>query len=359
MNRLRLALLASIIPWTLCLACSAAAQVKAEVPPVIQGAKSAAVEHIKIHGESLVGNLEGNAEDRDAIVYLPPSYNTDTRRRYPVVYALHGYSIGAQQWSGELHVPQTIEGAFAQGAKEMIVVLPDSKTVHNGSHYSSSVTTGDFERYVSHDVVAYMDAHYRTIPNRMSRGLVGHSMGGYGASRIGMKHPEVFGSLYIMSPCCMSARAAGKPDPELEKALSEAKTPEDRARLPFMIRAQLASAAAWSPNPKNPPLYLDMPTKDGVLQPDVVAKWSANAPLAFVDQYIANLRQYKAIAMDVGDQDSLRVDAQKLHEVLDTYGIQNTFEIYSGTHTSAVAVRFQNYVMPFFSKNLCATESCK
>jgi enterochelin esterase-like enzyme len=67
----------------------------------------------------------------------------------------------------------------------MIVVLPDSKTVHNGSMYSSSVTTGDFERFIARDVVAYTDARYRTIPERASRGLVGHSMGGYGATRIG------------------------------------------------------------------------------------------------------------------------------------------------------------------------------
>ena len=65
-----------------------------------------------------------------------------------MVYALHGYSIGAEQWTHEIHVPQTIEGAFAKGAKEMIVVLPDSKTVHNGSMYSSSVTTGDFEKFI-------------------------------------------------------------------------------------------------------------------------------------------------------------------------------------------------------------------
>jgi S-formylglutathione hydrolase FrmB len=58
-------------------------------------------------------------------------------------------------------------------------------------------------------VVAYIDAHYRTIPKRTSRGLAGHSMCGYGASRIGMKHSDVFGSLYIMSPCCMSARGSG------------------------------------------------------------------------------------------------------------------------------------------------------
>jgi enterochelin esterase-like enzyme len=161
-----------------------------------------------------------------------------------VVYALHGYSIGAEQWSGEIHVPQTIEGAFAQGAQDMIVVLPDSKTVHNGSMYSSSATTGDFERFIAHDVVAYIDVHYRTVANRTSRGLVGHFMGGYGASRIGMKHPEVFGTLYIMSPCCMSARGAEPTNPANEKALEAVKTPADSAALPFGLRAQLASAAA-------------------------------------------------------------------------------------------------------------------
>jgi enterochelin esterase-like enzyme len=317
------------------------------------------VEHIKVHGESLEGNLEGDAVDRDVFVFLPPSYNRDKHRHYPVVYALHGYSIGAEQWSHEIHVPQTIEGAFAQGAKEMIVVLPDSKTLHNGSMYSSSVTTGDFEKFISRDVVAYIDSHYRTIPHRLSRGLVGHSMGGYGATRIGMKHADVFGSVYIMSPCCLAPRPARTLNPELEKSLEAAKNAEDSAKLPFFARAQLASAAAWSPDPKNPPLYLDLPVKDGVVQDDVLAKWTANAPLAFIDQYIDNLRQYRAISIDVGDQDGLRNDTTKLHEVLDKYGIANGFEIYHGTHTSAVADRFQNHVMPFFSKNLCFRADCR
>lgn len=316
------------------------------------GAKPVTVEHIKVHGVSLEGNLEGDAVDRDVIVFLPPSYAKDKHRRYPVVYALHGYSIGAEQWTHEIHVPQTIEGAFAQGAKEFIVVLPDSKTMHNGSMYSSSVTTGDFERFISHDVVAYIDAHYRTIPKRESRGLVGHSMGGYGATRIGMKHSDVFGSLYIMSPCCMSARPAGPPNAELEKQLESVKTEEDSAKLPFFARAQLATAAAWSPDPKNPPLYFDLPMKNGEPQPEVLATGAANAPLDFIDQYIDNLRQYRAISIDVGDQDGLRTDTAKLHDVLDKYGIPNSFELYSGTHTSAVADRFQNHVMPFFSKNL-------
>jgi S-formylglutathione hydrolase FrmB len=342
---------------TVALAPQLAAQLQTDVPAVIPSAKPVTVEHIKVHGTSIEGNLEGDAVDRDVLVFLPPSYAQKKSRRFAVLYALHGYSIGAEQWSHEIHVPQTIEGAFAQGANEMIVVLPDSKTLHNGSMYSSSVTTGNFEQFVAHDLVVYIDAHYRTIPNRLSRGLVGHSMGGYGATRIGMKHSDVFGSLYIMSPCCLSARPAG--NPEVEKALEAVKTPEDSATLSFFPRAQLASAAAWSPNPKNPPLYLDLPTKDGQPQPDVIAKWAANAPLAFIDQYIGNLRSYRGIAIDVGDQDGLRVDTAKLHDVLDKYGIANKFEIYPGTHTSKVADRFQNHVMPFFSQNLCFQTSCQ
>jgi enterochelin esterase-like enzyme len=344
---------------TLGLVLSASAQVKTEVPEVVSGAKPATVERIKIHGTALEGNLEGDAVDRDAIVFLPPSYAANRTRRYPVLYALHGFFIGAEQWTSEIHVPQTIEGAFAQGAQEMIVVLPDSKTVYNGSMYSSSATTGDFENFIAHDVVAYIDARYRTIPKRSSRGLAGHSMGGYGASRIGMKHSGVFGALYIMSPCCMSARGTGRGgNPDTETALAAAKSPAEAAKIPGLATT-LAAAAAWSPDPKNPPLYLDMATKDGQVQQEVIARWAANAPLAFVDQYIASLKQYKAIAIDVGDQDGLRFDAKKLHDILDSYGIPNTFEIYPGTHTSAVAVRFQNFVMPFFSKNLCSGKSCQ
>lgn len=139
------------------------AQVKTEVPAVEPTAKPVIVERIKIHGDALAGNFEGNAVDCDVLVYLPATYNKDKKRRYPVVYALHGYSIGAEQWSKEIHVPQTIEGAVALGSREMIVVLPDSKTVHNGSMFSSSVTMGDFENFVARDVVNYIDSHYRTM----------------------------------------------------------------------------------------------------------------------------------------------------------------------------------------------------
>ena len=103
-------------------------------------------------------------------VYLPPSYARETLRRYPVVYFLHGYAAKAEAYVRLLGLPQAADSAMAGGIREMIIVLPDAFTVYSGSMYSSSPTTGDWEGYVSRDLVAYIDAHYRTLAASGSRG---------------------------------------------------------------------------------------------------------------------------------------------------------------------------------------------
>src|SRR3546814_6323424 len=100
--------------------------------------------------------------------------------------------------------------------------------------YSGSPTVGDFETFIYRDLVQYIDAHYRTIPDRLNRGLVGHSMGGYGASRIGMKHADVFGALSMMSPCCMSPRPSDPIDPNALSKLEAIEAQGDAADLVFM-----------------------------------------------------------------------------------------------------------------------------
>ena len=338
------------IAWQVAAQNPAPAKPALNIPEPVAGAAPVSVERITVHGASLEGNLEGDSPDRGVIVYLPPSYAKTPSRRYPVLYALHGYSINNEKWTTEIRTPQTIEGAFAMGAREMIVVIADAQTLHNGSMYSNSVTTGNWEDFISHDLVSYIDKHYRTIANRASRGIAGHSMGGYGTVRIAMRHPDVFSVFYAMSPCCLGAR--GAPSPEMGRKLEAAVAAGQSASLDFFSRATLASAAAWSPNPNAPPFYLDLPTKDGVAQPGVLARWAANSPLAMVDQYVANLRHYTAIALDVGDRDGLRTDTAELHRLLDSYGIANTFDLYPGDHVSAVADRMQNHVLPFFSQHL-------
>ncbi len=232
---------------------AALAQMKTELPPAIPGAQPVSVEHIKVHSAAIAGNLEGESADRDVIVFLPPGYARDMSRRYPVVYALHGFFIGAEEWTHEIHVPQTIEDAFAKGSRRMIVVLPDSKTIYGGSMYSSSATTGDFERFIAHDLVAYIDAHYRTIPDRESRGLVGHSMGGYGTLRIGMKHPEVFGSLYVMSPCCLSLANVKPLDAATEKAVERVEVARRFGRIALVCASAARARRRMVTGPEEAP----------------------------------------------------------------------------------------------------------
>ena len=218
--------------------------------------------------------------------------------------------------------------------------------------YSSSVTTGDWEKFVSEELVAYIDAHYRTIPDRASRGLAGHSMGGYGTMRIGMKHPEVFSSLYLLSACCLSADFLHVKPEDLAKAAG-IKDPAEVEKADFLTKVVLAASAAWSPNPNKPLMYLDSPGTYTPTQTEVYNKWTANAPLAQIDQYINNLRGLKGIAIDVGNADQgIKENNEELDKVLTTYKIPHFFEIYEGNHVNHVADRLEAKVLPFFSKNL-------
>ena len=316
--------------------------------------KKGTVEKVSVHGAALQGNLEGDSPARDVYIYLPPSYASNRNQRYPVVYLLHGYGLTAERWMSFTKLAEAADKDIAAGTmREMILVNPDAFTKYSGSMYSASPTTGDWESYIADDLVAYVDRHYRTIANRMSRGLGGHSMGGYGTIRIGMKRPDVFSSLYIMSACCLmnapfpadGNRGAG---PRGEGARGEG---QGRGRGGFG-NVQAALAAAFSPNPKNPPDFFDNPTKDGELQPLVVAKWAAASPLAMIDQYVTNLKKYSAIMGEVGTQDGLAAANRQLDQIFTDFGITHTFETYDGDHTNRVVERIEQKVLPFFSKNL-------
>ncbi|OYX67436.1 MAG: esterase [Sphingomonadales bacterium 32-64-17] len=335
----------------------AAAQVSTEAPPVVEGAAPVRVEHHVVHSREIAGNLLGTSAERDVFVVLPPGYDSHPEKRYPVVYALHGYSIGAEQWMGEIHMPQTAEGAFAKGVPEMILVFPSSKNEHNGAFYSNSATTGNFENFIADELVDWVDANFRTFAQPASRGLVGHSMGGYGASRIGIRRNDRYGALYLMSPCCQSAMGSRGLSAEDVTAIYTLPSAEAGADMSFNLRGAMAIASAFSPNPQHPPLYIDLPVDDeGAERPDIMAKWAANAPLAFVDQYIEGLRGYKAIAMDVGNADGLVADTTRMHEALSAYGIVNSLEVYEGDHTNRLAFRIEDHVLPFFGANLAFEE---
>lgn len=308
------------------------------------------MEHIKVYSPAIEGNLQGNPAERDVLVYLPPSYAAGTNRRYPVVYQLHGWLPGGEQWSGMIDLKNGTDRAIASGnAKEMIIVVPDSLTVHGGSMYSTSITSGDFEGFIARDLVAYVDGNYRTIARRESRGLSGHSMGGYGTWRIGMKNPELYSSIYAMSSCCLGPYTA---DSGGMAEAAKIETLEQAAQAGIGARVQLTLAAAWSPNPSKPPLYFDFPIENGELNPLILTKWNANVPLAMIDQFIPNLKKFDAIGIEVGLQDGLIRVNKEISDVLSRYGIGHVYETYEGNHTNKVAERYETRVLPFFSSVL-------
>jgi S-formylglutathione hydrolase FrmB len=230
----------------------------------------------------------------------------------------------------------------------MIIVIPDAYTKYSGSMYSNSPTIGDWERFIAEDLVGFIDSHYRTLARRSSRGLGGHSMGGYGTLRIGMKHADVFGALYAMSSCCLLNEAPSREAVEAQVAeRGGAPAPEGG-----FANALSAQAAAWAPNPDKPPHYYDWPYENGRALPLVKAKWAANSPLLMVDQYVPSLRSFAAIAIDIGDADPLRENNERLDTALSRLGVDHTFELYEGDHTNRVPSRFETLLLPFFSQAL-------
>jgi len=352
-TRQRLLLLVAVVVATAAVSTTSPASTSLQAPAPAVALKGT-LERIKVHGKSLEGNLMKETADPQVSIYLPPSYNTDRTRRYPVVYLLHGYTNSDLGYFGadgrQLHV--IAERVFGAGAaREMILVMPNCMNAYGGCMYSNSVTAGDWEGYVAEDLVSYMDSHYRTLATPASRGLAGHSMGGYGTLRIAMKRPDVFSAIYALSSCCLNEGTVRPPGDTAPSAAESVRTVEE-ARGNRAAQGTLARAAAWAPNPANPPLYLDLPIRNGEVQPGVAVKWAANSPVAMLDQYVVNLKKYKAIALDIGLQDNLIASNQVFIEGLKRYGVAHTWETYEGDHGNRIPQRLEEHVLPFFSKNL-------
>jgi len=174
-------------------------------------------------------------------------------------------------------------------------------------------------------------------------------MGGYGTFRIGMKHPEVFSSLFAMSACCMLDTA--EVTPEMAK-MESITTKEDAAKLSFNQKSPLARAAAWSSNTSNPPLFIDLPVKDGKQRPIIAAKWMANSLMVMLQEYGPALKKMTAIEMNAGTQEPLLQPNRDMDEALTEAGVAHHFETFEGDHNGKVPINFETKVLPFFSKQL-------
>jgi S-formylglutathione hydrolase FrmB len=317
----------------------------------------------KVHSRALEGNLLGDPAEQQVAVYLPPGYQTSSSRRFPVVYFLHGYSTENQVMERGRQFQELMRGLIAKGTvREMIVVVPNGRNAYHGSFYTNSSVGGNWEDFISRDLVSYIDSNYRTIPQAASRGVAGHSMGGYGSIVLGMKHPDIFGAVYSLSACCTSMLAdMGASNQSWRTALKFKSKSDFRADSFSNVYAiaLTAMAAAFSPDSRHTPLLVDFPFRleNNLLVPngDAYARFQAKLPVNMVTQYTTNLLSLRGIYLDYGVQEEfshIPAGTLALSRELSEHGIPHTFEVYQGDHNGRVPERLETHVLPFFSRLL-------
>lgn len=194
-------------------------------------------------------------------ILLPPSYDNDKSRRYPVLYFFHGLGQNAEAMidSGGFNLTQDLWEQTQIG--EFLIVAPDGDrsffiNSRDGKH--------PYEDFFVQEFLPYIDSHYRTKDGRRNRGIAGVSMGGYGALHIALRHPDLFGSVSANSAALISNPPQGKADPEYAAEISRALggafgTPFDRA---FWDRNSPFTLVRENPPPAGLQIYFDCGTED-------------------------------------------------------------------------------------------------
>ena len=313
-----------------------------------------------VDAPSLAGNRLGDPARREALVYLPPGYTT-TGRRYPTLYVLHGFDAPLQAFeTGRVPIRVLMDSLIAAGrARAMIVVVPDARNAYGGAFYTNSPVAGNWADFVARDLVAHVDRRYRTLRRAASRGIEGHSMGGYGALTLAARHPDVFGAVYAASPCCFGPRMLDDLAAAWPAALALANRDAVRAAA-FQPRLILGLATALTPAPERAPLFVDLPFRPGangalVRDEPAYRRWVALTPSALARANADGLRRLRGIRFDVGTSDAfthILPNLRELSAALDSAGIRHTFRTYPGDHVSALRPRFASEVIPFFSATL-------
>lgn len=302
-------------------------------------------------------NRGGDNPSRKASVYLPPTYEA-ANIRFPVIYYLHGF-MGTDSISQDMKT--VLDRAIAtQKIRPFILVIANHYTTYEGSFYSNSTLTGNWLDFSAKELVAHVDKNFKTLANRESRGIAGHSMGGYGAIKMGMVFPDVFSTVYALSPGLLAFVNEFGPESDSYKQLGLIKTKEE-LKSTYYPKVLVAVARAWSPNPSHPPFYCDVPfTYMGdslIINEEVKKKWEENMPVYMVDKYAANLRKLKALKLDWGRNDAARFPIQctMFSKLLEKKGIEHYAEEYIGNHVNKIWTidgRVLNDMLPFFNDNL-------
>lgn len=298
----------------------------------------------------LKGNPLGDPHVREIPVYLPPGYDQDPGRRYPVIYWLHGFTgvglgaVARSLWTPSL--PELMDRVIAEGAPPAILVMPDGSTRYGGSQYLNSPATGRYEDHVVRELVPSIDRTYRTKASREHRGVVGKSSGGYGAVVLAMRNPDVFGAVASHSGD-MYFEAGYKPFfwkglnvinrhrdlPAFLQAFEAMPKKERQAMEALMLL--VAMAQAYSANPDGSyDLPVDLHT--GELREAVWARWLEWDPVYMAERHAEALRRMTLIYIECGSKDewNLHYGARLFHRRLEGLGIPHEHVEFDDDHSN-------------------------
>ncbi|MGY4644504.1 alpha/beta hydrolase [Cellulomonas sp. URHB0016] len=319
---------------------------------------------------SLEGNLLGDPAEREVLVYLPPQY-FESDDALPVVYYLPGFT---EEWITGVQMPDDLDTAFAT-VDPMIVAVVSGVTSVGGSFFVDSPANGDWETFVTEDVVDYVDENFRTLAAAETRGITGYGMGGFGALNLGMRHPDVFGAVYATTPGLLDADGVadmGFFDSEAHVAemvdtlehtgtLDGAEVGETLGDLPYLSQLELAYGLAFSPATDSPYLAFPYARTGGVVTKDD-AVWSAwDAGFGDWDQKVPefrdNLASLSGIGFDCPSNDEFTWIPQGcayLDAQLTTAGIDHQYTVTTGGHEDASGRRITEGLLPFMAAHVAA-----
>ncbi len=321
----------------------------------------------ELRSDSIARNKIGTDPSRKMLIYLPPSYDESSARRYPVIYFFPNPSEESYRFDFDHKDAQALfDQAIASGVIEkFILVAVDMNTQLGSSWYVNSPATGNWEDFMVHELVPYIDANFKTLSNRDSRGLAGIFIGGYGAIRLGMRHPDVFGSVYAMHPVGtatgVSVSAAIPQWDILVHAHSLSDVTKDAGTRIFTTMFQ-----AHLPDPDKPPLFIDLLARKEagqlVIDAKLMERFRNNFYLeTMIPQYADNLNSLRGFKFDWprNDPNFDHVYAnQAFTHKLNEFGVVHEAEEYNGAFGADWGVdgRFYTDALPFFQKHMVFIE---
>ncbi|MCW3094428.1 MAG: esterase [Chthonomonadaceae bacterium] len=325
------------------------------------------VEDWELQSKNFAGNKVGTSPTRKMVVYLPAGYDEASKpnpKRYPVIYFLPAPFENQRALFDNNGAQSLFDRAIASGAiSKFILVSVDMTTPLGCSWYVNSAVTGNWEDFMIQELVPYIDANFRTLPHRDSRGIAGDFMGGYGAIRFGMRHPDVFGSVYALGPVGTGSGVQtmySRPNWDL---LANIKSLEDVKKQGFWPNIFTTIFQAHLPNPDAPPLFIDLQAHrvgdQFVIDSTVTGRLRDGFLLeSMIPQYADNLKSLRGFKFDWSRSDpnydhvySNQAFTHKLNE----FGIPHEAEEYNGAWDKGIWSqdgRVRTEVLPFFARHL-------